>query len=740
VSTSPGFRSLGSIFLGHGPLSSLRKRVILEYNRGNIQEATPPVSEMPEFWRRPFRMVQFNLRAIDARGLDVRRLMAQVIEYGANVLLVNGGGIMAWYPSRLRYHRVNAYMSGDVMGEVVRESHRQGLKVLVRRDVSKGYPELRGGRIEGFRVSPEGEIKREGAVALTCFRGVYWQEHSFGLVDEIMSRYPVDGFFHDHLCFGHCTCRRCREAFRDQTSLELPWYEDWNDPSWRVYVRYRYQEMVNYMRRLHAFIRKRNPRAILTANSVFSSDGPRRGQEAGWLAPWLAQGVDIVTAPLSGELQGSLPRYALWPGEEARMGHALGEDKPVCVMVSYAEGSPPGRAARPPSQLVYDLMQVAAHGAQPCLSLSGTFEQDDRKSLSTIKTVYRYLRDHATSYEGLTSAARVALVYSQTTMDFYGRDNPVGRCLAEYRGFYEALVASHVQFDVLHDASLDAARLSGYDLLVLPNVAAMSDAQGAMLDAYVEAGGHLVASFETGLYDQDGEPREAFALSCLGRALMDRLEATGGYLRIQGKALLAAFEESDLLALRGTFVVTGPLDGPGPQTADLYLIPPVPNSTPEAAYFEGTTDVPGLVLARCGAGEAAYLPWEVGKIYHLHGIHGCRQIVLELVRRWVPPVATTNAPASVEMTLHHPQGDRDRCLVHLLNATGWQGKPLAEVIPVHDVSVWVRGPYVAARELSTGDEIALEREDGGARVLVPRLESFAAIELVAAGVAFVESC
>ena len=40
-------------------------------------------------------------------------------------------------------------------------------------------------------------------------------------------------------------------------------YEDWNDPSWRVYVRLRHWEMANYVRRLHAFNRAELLRHIL---------------------------------------------------------------------------------------------------------------------------------------------------------------------------------------------------------------------------------------------------------------------------------------------------------------------------------------------------------------------------------------------------------------------------------------------------------------------------------------------
>ena len=51
--------------------------------------------------------------------------------------------------------------------------------------------------------------------------------------------------------------------------------------------------------------------------------------------------------------------------------------------------------------------------------------------------------------------------------------------------------------------------------LILPNVGAMSDAQSAAMRRFVESGGSLVATGETGRYDQNGDARADFALADL---------------------------------------------------------------------------------------------------------------------------------------------------------------------------------------------------------------------------------
>jgi len=681
-------------------------------------------------------MIQPNLRKIDGRSLDPRRLVAQVVEYGGNAMLVNAGGIVAWYPTKLSYQPVNEFLSSDFLGAVLREAHQQGLRVLARLDMSKNHPELYAQHPEWFQVTAEGVARCEWEMLLTCFHSPYWQEHAFKLVAEILSRYAVDGFFFNRFHHDHCLCRACRDAFRAYSGQELPAREDWDDPTWRMFVRFRYQQMADYAGRLRAFIRERNPRAILAVDFRLTSDTPKHLREAGWLGPRLAENVDLITVEAFDPLERPLPKHYLWAGEEVRMGRTFEGDRPVCVILTYSEVFGSRRAAQPPAQLAYDLMQVVAHGGQPCVALSGTFEQDDRKALPTIKAVYHYLRDHAASYEELRSPARVALLYSQTTMDFYGREAVMERCLAEYRGFYEALVEGHIQFDLLHDADLEGAALKRYALLILPNVAALADHQAALLDAYVEAGGRLIATFEAGAYDDEGRPRELLALRSLGRALKGRLPCTGAYLRILNKGLLPGFEQTDLLSLAETFLLTTASDKAIPQVTDLHLIPPVRNNTPEYACWEEESDIPGLVLSPFGLGEAAYLPWQVGKLYHQLGVPEYRQLVLDLVGRVVSPLITTDAPSSVELTLHYLGGNHGHALVHLLNATGRQSKPLTEVVILHNISVWVSGEYVTAQELWTGQDLELVREGDGVRFTVPRLESFAAIELVADGCEF----
>ncbi len=71
------------------------------------------------WWNRnPIRLIQTNLREIDAL-MDVDAYMKSIEAASANVVLLNVGGIVANYPTKLPFHYKNTFMKGDLVGELL---------------------------------------------------------------------------------------------------------------------------------------------------------------------------------------------------------------------------------------------------------------------------------------------------------------------------------------------------------------------------------------------------------------------------------------------------------------------------------------------------------------------------------------------------------------------------------------------------------------------------------------------
>ena len=80
-------------------------------------------------------------------------------------------------------------------------------------------------------------------------------------------------------------------------------------------------------------------------------------------------------------------------------------------------------------------------------------------------------------------------------------------------GMYYALLEGRFLFDFVHEDDLGPENLKKYSALLLPNTALLSDEQCRQLRAYVEAGGSLLATFETSMYTERNQRRPDFGLA-----------------------------------------------------------------------------------------------------------------------------------------------------------------------------------------------------------------------------------
>jgi hypothetical protein len=109
------------------------------------------------WWNRtPIRLIQTNLREIDAL-MNVDDFVKSIEAASANVVLLNVGGIVANYPTKLPFHYKNPFMKGDLVGDLLKRLHAKGIKVIGRFDVSKINEALAAKRPDWLYVSTSGK-------------------------------------------------------------------------------------------------------------------------------------------------------------------------------------------------------------------------------------------------------------------------------------------------------------------------------------------------------------------------------------------------------------------------------------------------------------------------------------------------------------------------------------------------------------------------------------------------------
>ena len=146
----------------------------------------------------------------------------------------------------------------------------------------------------------------------------------------------------------------------------------------------------------------------------------------------------------------------------------------------------------------------------------------DKRWVPVVEQAYVWHAKNENYFRNTENLAQVAMVQSDQTATYYVPPAPHASSVREVvpeaaqprvgnndyvRGFYQSLVESRVPFNLADERQLDPGYISRYKVLVLPNVAALSDKQCAQLRDYVEKGGAIVATHETSLYDEWGKPR-----------------------------------------------------------------------------------------------------------------------------------------------------------------------------------------------------------------------------------------
>ncbi|MCM8770047.1 MAG: beta-galactosidase trimerization domain-containing protein, partial [Candidatus Omnitrophica bacterium] len=334
--------------------------------------------------------------------------------------------------------------------------------------------------------------------------------------------------------------------------------------------------------------------------------------------------------------------------------------------------------------------------------------------------------------------------YSQASRDFWGRENP-NAYYSEVYGFYDAAVEGHFLTDLLLDAHLaDLSYLQRYRVVILPNSACLSETQGKALTEFVQSGGILIASFETSLYDQDGQRRNDFLLrDVLGVSYQETVQLTPGpwgktiydpdnlpeekpIVRVENKHLQ---KKVGLTVFFGANYTRAKLL---PETKVLANIVRLERKGPLFPWEEltqATIDTPAVVYHSFGKGKAIYFSPEAGRGF-LHWPHPELRRLLETMFALGNPDIIVRAPKVVEVTAF--QQKNDILTIHLVNLPWASNRPpvppiaipvIDEIIPITGIQVEINTPGDCRILLPLSREKPLVKRKGSRLVItVPSLK------------------
>lgn len=721
------------------------------------QSATPPTEDAARstqdvpWYRRALRWGQTNITEKDALRYDLAWWREYWKRTETQGVIVNAGGIFAYYPSKFPLHyRAQFLGDRDLFGEIADAAHRDGLVVFARMDSNRASAEALKAHPEWFARDLNGQPYRAEDRYVTCIFSAYYDEYLPEVLREIISRSKPEGFTDNSWAgLGRnsiCYCANCEKRFAARTGKAIPRRRDWDDPVYRQWIQWNYARRVEVWDQNNRVTQEAGGKdciwAGMNSGSVSSQASSFRDMRQ------ITQHAAIVMLDHqarsdSGSFQQNSDTGRLVAGV-AGSGKLLVES-----MAMYQAGRNVFRAsAKPAAEARQWMLAGMAGGIQPWWHHVGAY-QEDRRAYATAEPVMKWHKANEAFLVNRRPVANVGVVWSQTNTDFYGRDEAGTLVDQPYDGLVQALVRARIPYVPVHIDAIESAAPAGatgpLSVVIMPGIGAMSDAQCTAVRRFVQAGGSLLATGAASLYDEWGDARPDFGLAdvfgahCDGTqmAAAEKRAAAGNahsYLRLspelrarvpgpkigdepaptgQRHPVLRGFDDTDILAFGGQLAGLRAVSG---ATVPLTFIPPYPAFPPETAWMrEPKTSVPGLILQEAASVSTAwrdneprtlvrriaFLPADIDRRYARNSLPDHGNLLANLVR-WA---AKDELPFSVEgpgllnCTLYAQLG---RLVLHLVNLTStaaWRA-PMEEVIPVGPIRVRVRLlPGVAGRSV-----------------------------------------
>ncbi|OFY60809.1 MAG: hypothetical protein A2X04_01600 [Bacteroidetes bacterium GWF2_41_9] len=676
-----------------------------------------------ETWfNRPMRWAQLTLVENDPGQFDPDFWLSYFKRVHADGATLSAGGIVAYYPTEIKFHHRSTFLgSMDPFGYLLKGCRDMNMSVIARSDPHATWQNVYEAHPDWIAVNNKGEKRRHWAnpeLWVTCALGPYNFEFMTMVHKEIMEMYQPDGIFSNRWAgHGICYCEHCINNFREYSGSDLPVSADSFDPVYQKYMEWStgrlkelwllWDDIIRKQKPTSRFIPNGFPDKVITgqlSDIVFTDHQARSGYELPWSNGRVAKELraSIGMKPLGGIFSVGLEEQYRWKDSVQTEAE---------IRTWVAEG--------------------VANGMRPWFTkFSGVLY--DKRWLDPVEKIYEVLYRNEKYLRNIKPLARVGLVFQEQKKN-YGNEKWQQRSGDHSSGMYHALIEARIPFEMVNDRLLGQEYLQTYRLLILPNIAQLSDEQCGHLREFVGKGGSLMATFETSLYDKEGKRRSDFGLSDLFGASFDN--GTEGpmqnsYLRLKKDPasekfhpVLAGLEDAYRIINTIYRVKVKPLASlPSPIT----LIPTYPDLPMEHVFPLITgTDIRELYLNDTGKGRVAYFPGDIDRTFWqvMCADHGR---LLGNTIRWAlneEPVVEVKGSGVIDVTAWQ---QKDSMTIHLVNLTNpmMMKGPFRELLPISAEAI-VKIPdkikVYGVHLLVRGQKIPFKIEDNKISLSIPSI-------------------
>ena len=646
------------------------------------------------------RLIQNNIRDTDA-NLDVDLLIEKLEDLSANTLQLNTGGLMAFYPTQLEYQYQSPFLKNDLIKEIINKCHEHNIKFIARFDFSKAHYSIFEKHPEWFYKSQEGEFINYNDMVHTCINGYYQKKYSLEIIKEVITKYPVDGIFFNMFGYqtrdysgnyhGICRCDKCKSRFREMFDLDLPYVENFTDPTYKKYIEFKDITTKELLDDIHALVKG------------IDKDLP--------ISTYTDLKVDMIRKESNNAVDRPYPLWLYSASENVKSVEDTWDEKTVSNCSINAVDIFYRFQGVSKNQIRVRLYQNIANGSGLDFCINGVFEDyPDRDNFDTVKEVYSFHKRNEKYYGCFGSVSDIALIKP--------KENVMSKVGKEYLGIFKMLKEQHIIFDVICQENLENRLddLNNYKCIIVPDYRILNDSTAEYI---IEHGINIIL---TGVYPTNGDEKLFDIIG--GSFIKTSLSNRSAYLSVGNKNIFKRFPNRDWVFIDKSFAHIEYND------SNLNLLPfinPARFGPPERCGGYTVSEFKGASV-RDYKGKIVSIPWEIGDLYYRYGYEDHKNILFDLLDYTIDKnyILSTNAPLDVEVFLNkYENGDY---ILQLLNLTGFNGTTYYEPNPVQDINISIHdmdGNFTISC-LDDVEPVNFELQNGKLNISIKKLDSFKA--------------
>ena len=691
---------------------------LLVYSNRSVAQKDSSGTEDAWWKRNNLRVIQTNLPSYEGATLNPDSLVKDLVNFSANTLLINAGGIMAFYPTKLDFHYINPYMKNNMLGDVVKKCHEKGIKVIVRFDFSRVHESIFKAHPEWCYISPKGERIINTDMYVVSINAPYVQEKAFKIIEEVIDTYLIDGIFlnmpgyqvnnpYEGKYHGIDQNEADKKRFAEYTNgLTLPTEENKADSLFQKYVEFKKYTVEDWSERLHKLVKSKSPQiAICTYSDKFVDIIRHESQSMTTLPYWPYTASDNVSNAVN-----SFPDHII----------SNSSIQQISFQSRYN--------AVEPQEVQIRLYENIANGSGLDISMMGDLRgYEDERNYDVFKKVYAFHRKNEIYFGKYKSVAQIAVIAPGSW--------PSGEPMQEYRGIQLMLREAHIPFDIIEDGQIGnlEEKIKKYKLLILPEITYLKPEAIRILKEASKNGTNLIATNHT-LFDSPETLLELFGAKIVSK---DN-DGAGNYLVPDNRQIFKSFKGQTRLFWKFNLGLYDLTD------ADTTFLPILAKGRPGPPEIIGGHEPIGyyaMGMKNHEKSKAIIFPMNLGRLYYMHGYQEHKNILLDAIDYILPDAAKiiqTNAPARVETVLQeyvkNTVGNRDIKtsdgeILHLINLTGFSGNTYFEPLPLYNLKFKIKSDKkpAAVFGLTNKEPVKFTWNEGFIDLEITKLEGFESV-------------